>query len=137
MHIDGACHCGRIVYEAEIDPDKVVICHCTDCQTISGAPFRVNVPVLTQNFHLTGEPRVYIKRGDSGAEIATAFCGHCGAAMYSSKRDNPTYFNLRLGAVKQRAQLPPKMQGFCRSALPWAIDITAVRRLPNPPAPNG
>ena len=37
MKIDGRCHCGCITYEAEIDPDKVMICHCTDCQTLSGS----------------------------------------------------------------------------------------------------
>ena len=40
MKIDGRCHCGCITYEAEIDPAKVMICHCTDCQTLSGSAFR-------------------------------------------------------------------------------------------------
>ena len=40
MKIDGGCHCGYIAYEAEVDPDKVRICHCTDCQTLSGSAFR-------------------------------------------------------------------------------------------------
>ena len=31
MKVDGACHCGSIRYEAEVDPAKVIICHCTDC----------------------------------------------------------------------------------------------------------
>ena len=44
MKIDGSCHCGRIRYEAEVDPAKVVICHCTDCQTLSGSAFRTVVP---------------------------------------------------------------------------------------------
>jgi hypothetical protein len=40
MKIDRRCHCGYITYEAEIDPEKVMICHCTDCQTLSGPAFR-------------------------------------------------------------------------------------------------
>jgi len=43
MRIDGRCHCGYITYEAEIDPEKVMICHCTDCQTLSGSAFRTVV----------------------------------------------------------------------------------------------
>ena len=31
MKIDGGCHCGHISFEAEIDSEKVVACHCTDC----------------------------------------------------------------------------------------------------------
>jgi hypothetical protein len=30
MKIDGECHCGKIAYQAEVDPDTLVICHCTD-----------------------------------------------------------------------------------------------------------
>jgi hypothetical protein len=45
MKIDGGCHCGYITYVAEIDPDKVGICHCTDCQTLWVPPF---APVFLQ-----------------------------------------------------------------------------------------
>jgi hypothetical protein len=131
MRIDGACHCGRITYEADVDPARVIICHCTDCQTISGAPYRVNVPVPAERLRLSGAPKSYLKRGDSGALVTTAFCPECGAALYSFRGETaPAYFNLRLGAVKQRAELAPKAQGFCRSAMPWAMDISAVPRLP-------
>ena len=36
MKIDGHCHCGYLTYEAEVKPEDAVICHCTDCQTLSG-----------------------------------------------------------------------------------------------------
>ncbi|THD78059.1 MAG: GFA family protein [Phenylobacterium sp.] len=132
MKIDGGCHCGEITYEAEINPDNVIICHCTDCQTISGAPYRVNVPVLVERFRLSGAPRTYRKTGDSGDAVATTFCATCGAALYSSKGETPSFVFLRLGGVKQRAQLAPKKQGFCRSAMPWALDIRDVLEIPAP-----
>lgn len=56
-----------------------------------------------------------------------AFCGDCGTALYSTSSDEtPQTFTLRLGWVRQRAELPPKRQGFCHSALAWAMDIRAV-----------
>ena len=59
MKIDGRCHCGFIAYEAEVDPDEVFICHCTDCQAISGTVFRRAVPVPEGFFKLlTGNPRL-------------------------------------------------------------------------------
>ena len=48
MKIDGACHCGYISYLAEIDPEKAGLCHCTDCQTLSGSAFRVSVPAARE-----------------------------------------------------------------------------------------
>lgn len=46
MKIDGACHCGDIRFEAEVDPGKVLICHCSDCQTLSGSAYRSVVPAM-------------------------------------------------------------------------------------------
>jgi len=67
MRIDGACHCGNIAFRAEIDPTQVYVCHCTDCQAISGSPFRWAVPVAAEDFDLLrGTPKAYAKTGDSG-----------------------------------------------------------------------
>ena len=35
MKVDGACHCGELAYEAEIDPERIGVCHCVDCQILS------------------------------------------------------------------------------------------------------
>jgi len=45
MKIDGGCHCGFITYEANADPDRTTICHCEDCQTLTGSAFRTSLRV--------------------------------------------------------------------------------------------
>jgi hypothetical protein len=62
----------------------------------------------------------------------TTFCGDCGAALYSRRRDADFVF-LRVGSANQRALLPPKAQGFCASAMPWAMDIRDVPQIPPSP----
>jgi len=122
MKIDGRCHCGKISYEAEINPDYVIICHCTDdCQTISGAPYRVTVPVKAENFKLHGQPKTYVNTANSGNRCVLGFCA---AVQQSTQRHWKTVLFLACAlGVKQRAQLIPKSRGWCRSALPWAMDI--------------
>ena len=67
MKIDGACHCGSITYEASVDPQRVSVCNCTDCQVLSGSPFRVSVPSDPGTFRLlTGKPALYLKTAQSG-----------------------------------------------------------------------
>jgi hypothetical protein len=126
MKVTGGCHCGEIVYEAEVDPDHVVICHCTDCQSISGAPYRTSVPARVEDLNLRGNPKIYVKTADSGNKRALAFCGNCGSALYSTTVDSPRGYMLRVGSIAQRAQLVPRKQGFCRSAMPWAMDIRSI-----------
>jgi len=59
MRIDGRCHCGFITYEADIDPEKVIICHCTDCQTLTGSAFRTAVLTREGGFRLlSGELKI-------------------------------------------------------------------------------
>ncbi|HJS78077.1 MAG TPA: GFA family protein [Burkholderiales bacterium] len=128
MRIDGSCHCGRITYEADIDPDKVGVCHCTDCQTLSGSAFVVYVPVPKEALTLRGEPKLYVKTAESGSRRAQAFCPECGTRIYASADTDPQVFNLRIGTVHQRASLAPKTQLWCRSALPWTMDLGSIKR---------
>jgi hypothetical protein len=130
MHIEGRCHCGAIAWEAEVDPETASVCHCTDCQTFSGSPFRASVPAKAEDFRiLTGEPKIYVKTADSGNRRAQGFCGACGTPIYSALAEQPHLYFLRLGAVKQRAEIPPRRQIWCTSSLDWAQDVSALPRI--------
>jgi hypothetical protein len=128
VRIDGGCHCGRITYEADIDPGKVGVCHCTDCQTLSGSAFVAYVQVPKEAFRLRGEPKIYVKTAESGGRRAQAFCPECGTRLYATAEKDPQVFNLRVGTVRQRASLTPRAQVWCRSALPWAMNLGAIKQ---------
>ena len=128
MRIDGACHCGNISYEAEIDPEAVIICHCTDCQTNSATAFRYGVLVAAADFKLlTGTPKRYLKTAESGRQRALAFCGDCGTSLYGcDATDAPPMFSLRLGTARQRTELKPRRKIWHRSAVPELAEIAAM-----------
>jgi hypothetical protein len=130
MQIDGGCHCGNIKYEAQVDPETVGVCHCTDCQVLSGSAYSISVPARREAFRLlSGEPKIYVKTADSGAQRAQAFCPQCGTRIYATAANAPRIFNIRLGTVRQRAELPPKLQHWCRSALPWVMELGSVAQI--------
>jgi hypothetical protein len=129
MKIEGQCHCGKITYDAVVDADKVTICHCTDCRALTGSAYRANVQAPAETFVLrTGQPTIYIKTAESGTKRAHAFCPTCGAPIYSCAITDPPTYSLRVGGIKQRAELRPKRQIWCRSALPWSMDIRGVEQ---------
>jgi hypothetical protein len=120
MRVDGGCHCGKIAYEAEVDPLEVSICHCTDCQRLTGTAFRVSIGASAENFRiLRGSPREYIKIADSGAKRLQAFCGDCGTPLFATDAEHPSFYGLRVGNLTQRAELMPTKQIWRCSALPW------------------
>ena len=126
MQVDGACHCGSIRFTATVDPNKVMVCHCTDCQRLTGAAFRVVVPAPIESFVLRGEPKRYVKVAESGAKRIQAFCPECGSPVFSMALENPTQVSLRIGSVNQRSRLSPSLQIWKRSALPWVNTLASV-----------
>jgi hypothetical protein len=130
MHINGACHCGSISFSAEIDPSRVMLCHCTDCQVLSGSPFRAVVAAPIEGFVLHGTPKSYVKVAQSGNRRAQVFCPDCGTPLFATAPENATSVIIRLGCVEQRAQLKPAVQIWQHSAMPWLSGLSSVRGSP-------
>jgi hypothetical protein len=127
MKVDGTCHCGRIAFEAEIDPSGVNICHCSDCQRLTGTAFRTSVGATAENFRiLRGSPREYIKTADSGTRRVQGFCIDCGTPIFATSASDRTAYGLRVGCLTQRAELSPSKQIWRCSALPW---VPAMEKL--------
>ena len=127
MKIDGHCHCGAIAYEADVEPDTVTICHCSDCQMMSGSAYRANIMVPADKFKVTrGTPKTYLRTADSGNVRMQAFCTECGTQLWACSPQNTPNYSLRTGTITQRAQLKPKRQIWRHSALPWVDNLTGL-----------
>ena len=126
MKVTGRCHCGEVTYHANVDENKVINCHCTDCQNISGAPFRTVVVSVPDGVTFTGaKPKEYIKIAESGNQRAQGFCGNCGTALYAtSVGAGERIYGLRIGAVEQADELIPKAHIWYRSHKPWLDNLS-------------
>ena len=126
MHVTGHCYCRKIAFEAEADPSAVQVCHCTDCQELTGSAYRAVVTAKDLKI-LSGTPKVWTKTAESGRARAHAFCADCGSPVYSGPTDGSlAAVSLRIGTLDQRRELEPKKQIWTRSALPWALDLHAL-----------
>ena len=129
MKVDGGCHCGNIRFEADVDPETASICHCTDCQILSGSAYRANVRTTKGGFKLlSGRPKIYVKTAESGTRRAHAFCPDCGTPIYATSVTDPQVYGLRLGTLRQRAELRPRSMGWCRSMQGWVTDLSGLPR---------
>lgn len=127
LHVHGRCHCGAVSYQATVDAERTTICHCTDCQRLTGSAYRVSVPAEEGSFHLVaGRPSIYVKVGDSGSRRAQAFCSNCGSPLYTHDADDPKVFTLRVGCIDERAALVPRKQKWCGSALAWTASLAGL-----------
>jgi hypothetical protein len=95
---------------------------------LSGSAFRTVAPTKKGSFRLLqGELKIYVKTGESGNKRPQSFCPNCGSPIYSTSTDpDPKVHSLRVGTLRQRDQLRPKLQYWCRSAQPWTSGIGAL-----------
>ncbi|WP_444995650.1 GFA family protein [Aliikangiella sp. IMCC44359] len=124
--VNGRCHCGRICYKAYVNPKKTRICHCKDCQHLSGSAFRVNLPVAKNDFELcSGTLKSYIKVAQSGNQREQCFCPDCGTQIYATSvsKESEQVYNLRVGSIDNNHEFPPLYQQWSCSAQSWLQHI--------------
>ena len=122
LTVEGTCHCGAIQVTARVDRGLVMACHCTDCQTIGGGPFRAVAICNSEHFAVEGEPKEYVKIAESVNKRIQAFCCDCGTQLYACDEQRQK-FNIRTGFLNQSNQLIPKTHIFVSSTMPWITEL--------------
>ncbi len=83
---------------------------------------------------LSGELKVYVKTAESGTRRQQPFCPECGTPIYvTSVEGGPKNYGIRVGAIRQRAELVPKLQVWTRSAQHWLPDLADIKKLEQQP----
>lgn len=134
MAVSGSCLCGGIQFECSEDIAFSYLCHCTDCQRSSGAPYAACAMLRAEAVTITrGEPRAFRHPGGSGAMIEKRFCGDCGAQMFSNSVSQPDMLVVRIGVLDDPGAAVPALHIWTHSALPWALPDDGAARLPRGP----
>jgi hypothetical protein len=120
LPLTGGCYCGAIRYEVNALPLAVNICHCHDCQRLTGSAFSMPMFVPRSAFAvLQGATKSWQRTSDSGRKSLQHFCGKCGTRLYTEP-SNPSIVNVRAGTLDDTSWLEPAVQVWTKSAQPWA-----------------
>jgi len=120
MTTTGGCLCGAIRYEVSAPPLFQGVCHCRDCQYVSGgAPANVMVVPKTAITVIKGQTRTYWVTGDSGGRVGREFCEVCGTQLFSNLEPQPAIAVIKAGSLDDPSQFAPSMQIWTGSAQPW------------------
>ena len=122
IKINGGCYCGDITITGEVSSDKIMACHCTDCQKFSGAPFRAVAVIAADAVKISGTVTEFLKIAESGNERLQGFCGKCGSHLYATDPAK-TLFMIRTGCLDQHHELVPAKHIFGKSAVEWVGEI--------------
>jgi hypothetical protein len=137
MKTTGACHCGAIHYDADFDETRISICHCRDCQILSGSAFRTAARVDPAKFAFTrGTPKFYDKVADSGATRRMAFCGDCGThicSLPSHPEEEGSFVSLRVSTSSDFSEMKLAGEIWCASRVSWLKPIKGAIQFPKQP----
>jgi hypothetical protein len=122
--LEGGCHCGAVRYEVRGDAFEPVICHCTDCRRVSGAPALAWFSVRTPDFrYVHGAPVQYRSSGRAVRE----FCGVCGAQITFAEHDlAPRQIDVTTASLDDPETAAPVANIFVRSRIGWMMGIGAL-----------
>ncbi len=114
------CGAVRFAYGGKVGP--AAYCHCQDCRRCTGSAFNVGVAFETASFEVvSGQPKEFTKRADSGNELARHFCPECGSPLYTSSPRHPDLVYLKAGALDDPALVQPGYQSWHGSAVSWSM----------------
>lgn len=119
-NVEGGCLCGAVRYRLTQTPEKIIQCHCTECQKASGTGASVNAPVATADFELVqGSPAVFSKQVHSGRTLNRYFCNQCGSPLFSRRENAPEMTLLKIGTLDGPSTATVVMNVWTSRARPW------------------
>ena len=132
--LTGGCLCGDIRYEVTGPPQRVFICHCTDCQQQSGSAFGMSLVVNEEDFHLTqGKPKTITSKSAAGRDKLGAFCPQCGTRIFHKTDTRKGKVSLKPGTLDDTQVLKPDIHIWTVSKQPWVTipeDMEAHEKSP-------
>ncbi len=134
---EGGCFCGAVRYRGR-GSLGVAICHCRDCQHVSGAPLVAWIEVAREDLEWTkGAPSYYDHTSDWPTPVRRSFCSQCGASLTYDREGSPE-LDITVASMDAPESVRPDMQVYVSSRVPWVHvddDITPYERMPkSPPA---
>ncbi|CAH0004454.1 unnamed protein product [Clonostachys byssicola] len=95
----GSCMCNQLKFSFTGEPKQTAICHCVQCQKLSGSAFTYNLLVDREDFKWTsGEPKTGSFVQESGIYIQYFFCPDCGTIIFKQTEEKA---DLRPFAIVQ------------------------------------
>jgi hypothetical protein len=124
--MNGSCLCGAVKYSVDEGFDAFYLCHCEQCQKVTGSAFASNILTSVDNIEwLSGEDKV-VKYQDMTRDFSKAFCGICGAGVPYVNRKK-THLVIPAGSLNSAPSNSPEANLFKSESPYWLTDGLAAK----------
>ena len=115
----GGCLCGAIRYEIAAEPMFAGQCQCLDCQHESGGGHTSFLGFPTDAVSLTGTPRFYEAKADSGSMVRRGFCPTCGSPVIGASTGMPGLTTISAGSLDDPGVFAPQFVCYTLRGHAW------------------
>ena len=102
--MSGGCACGKVRFEATVEPGDAYLCHCRMCQRATGSVSIAMINALVDEVRWDGEPDWY----DSSPIAKRPFCATCGTSLGFMFKDDADKLDLTVAAFDDPSPFKPK-----------------------------
>lgn len=100
--LKGHCNCENVAFEAELENETVIMCHCTICQRASGVQGVAVLIVDKATFRWLRGKEFIANWSKPGADWQSWFCRNCGSPLPGKNDDSRMY--IPAGTVSSGAE---------------------------------
>ncbi|KAF1687045.1 aldehyde-activating protein [Pseudoxanthomonas broegbernensis] len=118
MRFEGGCFCGAIRYELTEPPAGSMVCHCSTCRRLFGAPVVAWLSVAAGGFAFT---RGGLAEFSSTPPVTRWFCQACGTHLAYVHADEPDYVEVATCSLDDASAFPPTHHSWQGHDLPWVV----------------
>ncbi|MEL0112893.1 MAG: GFA family protein [Rickettsiales bacterium] len=116
--LTGKCLCGKVSFSADTEIKMMANCHCSDCRAATGAAYGTLVFVDEAALSISGTPKVFKHKSDSGSDMEKLFCPDCGSQMFGRNSNRPGVVSVRAGVLDQSDLVKPAVNVYLSSKIP-------------------
>lgn len=124
--LNGSCLCGDVSYSVQERFEAFYLCHCEQCQKVTGSAFASNILTSFDNLEwLSGESNI-VNYKDKVRDFSKAFCGNCGAGVphINSKK---THWVVPVGSLIDAPASSPTANLFRTESPDWLAEGLAAK----------
>jgi len=92
-------------------------CHCSDCRAATGAAYGTLVFVDEESVKISGTPKVFKHKSDSGSDMEKVFCGDCGSQLFGRNSGRPGMMSVRAGVLTDTSFVKPTVNVYLGSKI--------------------
>ena len=123
--INGSCLCGQVTFQMDDDFRTYNLCHCSQCQKISGSAHMSNLFTRPQNIEwLSGQDHI-VRYDVPGRQIRSEFCDKCGSPVPYITHSEQNLI-VPAGALESAPSMSPEQVIFWHERMEWYEDVEKV-----------